>query len=155
MSGIDMNHYGLYLAFSGRSDQANVHWMILLAHPGADRCMRFHCEGSPALREYVSESDTPFNGLRDSAYRRIDRKDLICRIPIEAFDVVVKQAEATPLQSSAFWVLYLLFRLERKGLVPEGTYTDWMTYYLTQNGDDKENIDAEDQGPGNLWLEEE
>ncbi|CAI7618181.1 unnamed protein product [Penicillium pancosmium] len=150
MSGIDMNHYGLYLAFSRISDEANAHWMILLAHPGADRCIRFHCEGSPAL-----QSDTPFSRLGDGAYRRIDRKDLVCRIPIEAFDVVVTQAEATPVQSSAFWVLYLLFRLERKGLVPEETYTDWMTHYLTQDWDDKENIDAEDQGPGDLWFEEE
>jgi hypothetical protein len=64
MSGIDKNHYGLYLAFSGKSDETNVHWMILLAHSGADKCMRFHCEGSP----FVSESDTPSSGLEDSAY---------------------------------------------------------------------------------------
>jgi hypothetical protein len=155
MSGIDMNHYGLYLAHSGTPEEENFHWMILLAHPGADKCFRFHCEGISGKREYISESDAPFTGFGDSRYRRIEKKELICRIPIESFDVVAKQAEATPLQSSAFWVLYLLFRLERKGLVPEDTYTEWMTHYLTQNEQNKENCDKDDQGPGNLWVEEE
>lgn len=155
MSGIDMNYYGLYLALSGRSGKEKVHWMILLAHPGADRCIRFHCEGHSGSRVYVSQSDTLFSGLGDSTYRRIKRKELICRIPIESLDVVVKQAKATPVQGSAFWVLYLLFRLERKRLVPEDTYTNWMVHYLTQEQNEKESNDVEDQGPGNLWVEEE
>lgn len=99
-----------------------------------------------------TDSQTIDSGVEEVRYRKIERKTLISRIQISSFDTVLEEAEATPLQSSSFWVLYVLFRLERKGLLPEDTYTDWMTYNLIES---EQNKDIDDQGPGNLWTETE
>jgi hypothetical protein len=48
MDSVHRSCYDIWLAFcKQRGPDAPIHWMLLMGHPGADRCTRFHSTGSP------------------------------------------------------------------------------------------------------------
>jgi hypothetical protein len=120
MASIDRHHLDLYLAICKPQDPEDpIHWMMMMAHPGAERCTWLHCEGFRGNRRTEIEEGKRFNSWG------IGTKDFLCRIPVSEGITVVQEALALPKQSCRWWVLYLMLRLEDKGLMPEGTHNHW------------------------------
>lgn len=137
MSSVDRSSYNIWVAICKRRDpNAPIHWMILMGHPGADRCTWFHSTGYPG--NYVVQIET---GKRIDSWS-FETKHFICRIPASYREIVWDQAERIPAQSCQCWASYLLLRLERRHLVPCGTYEHWVHYHMTSR--------REDRGPGCL-----
>jgi len=132
----DHSLYDIYVAF-GRQQfpEDPVHWLIVLVHPGSDRCMRLHCEGWPGRWEVAIESNKRFESWW------IETKFYIGRIPAEAGTIVEEELKAIPPQSAQIWVLYALLCLEKRELVPVGTYEHWKSIHVGTPSD-------EDFGPG-------
>ncbi|KAJ5975022.1 hypothetical protein N7481_008729 [Penicillium waksmanii] len=120
MSQVDQTHYDVYVAFGRKQFLCDpVHSLIIMSHPGAERCIRLHCEGWPGYWKPAIESNKRFQSWW------IESKDLVAQIPASAGPIVEQEARAIPAQSSGLWASYLLLRLEKKGLIPEGIYEHW------------------------------
>lgn len=133
---VDYNHLQIYIAICKPMDNGWVHWMVLLVHPFAKRCTYLHCIGAPGNRDLAIEDDKRFDSWSIEKYK------YIATIPVSSRRAVLREAWKVPLQSCQLWVCYLMFRLERKGLVKEGIFDHFMYMYnhrMTENlgpGDD-------------------
>lgn len=136
-NSVDRTTFDIWLAICKRTHPRNpIHWMIMMGHPGSDRCTRFHSTGYPGHYEVQMDTDRRHDSWS------IESKHFICRIPAAYGDVVWQEAEAIPAQSCQCWASYLLLRLERRYMVPCGTYEHWVDYHMTSR--------REDKGPGCL-----
>jgi hypothetical protein len=136
MSRMGRAHYDLFLAICKEQFPSGpIHWMIMMVHPGAQRCIWLHCVGSPGGRELLIEPNKRFDSWS------IERTFFLSRIPASAGRMVEQQARAIPPQSCQYWAVYLVLRLERRGMVPHGSYGHWR-HHITHR--------REDMGPGCL-----
>lgn len=143
MSQVDTAHYDIYVAFGRQQFPCDpVHCLVMMGHPGAARCSRFHCEGWPGRWQPAIESDKGFESWW------IKSKYFVAQIPAEAGPIVEEQARRIPPQQAGLWACYLLLRLEKKGLIPEGTYQHWRGQLVI-------NPDDEDLGAFSLFEEED
>jgi hypothetical protein len=126
MATVDRHHFDLVLAIcQPQTPEYPVHWMMMMRHPGADRCTWLHCEGSRGDRKTEIEE-----GKRYDSWG-IDTTHFLCRILASMGIAVVQEALALPKQSCRWWVLYLMLRLEDKGLMPLGTFERWEKHRRT------------------------
>jgi hypothetical protein len=138
MTSVDQSSYNIWVAICKQHDpDGPIYWMILMGHPGADRCTRFPSTGYPGEYEVQIEADKRID------IWSLESKHFICRIPASYGEIVWDEAEAIPAQSCQCWVSYLLFRLEQRYLVPYGTYEHWVHFHMTSH--------REDWGPGCLY----
>jgi hypothetical protein len=133
-SRIDLTKLEIHLSICKPMDNGWVHWMIILRHPGDHKCTYLHSTGAPFHRSLSIEDEKRFDSWS------IDQNKYITTIPVCRGARVVKEAKKVPLQSCQLWACYLLFRLERKELVPLGTFDHYMYHY--------EHRRNEDFGPG-------
>lgn len=82
MPRIDTQHYEIYLVFcESKLDPEDVHWMIVLIRPGADQCVKLHCEGAPSRRRCAIQTNTEFEVINESDTWNIKTKIFISQIP--------------------------------------------------------------------------
>ncbi|KAJ5776607.1 uncharacterized protein N7511_001618 [Penicillium nucicola] len=123
---VDLGHLDLYLTIcKRRSPDDPIHWMMMMRNPGAERCTWLHCTGKLGDRETEIEIDKRYSSWG------IDTKDFLVRFPAQYGHKVIEQARALPKQSCRWWVLYLMLRLELKGLMPPGTFDEWEKHRRT------------------------
>ncbi|KAJ5776938.1 hypothetical protein N7520_000184 [Penicillium odoratum] len=128
MAYVDRSHYDVYLAVCYPDidyPEWPVHWIILLHNPGSERCTYFHSATEDGGYRYLQEPDKRFDSWG------IETMDFLARIPASEFATVQREALAVPAQSCQCWSSYLIFRLQRLGLVPDGTYEHWRDYHMT------------------------
>ncbi|KAJ5840231.1 uncharacterized protein N7525_005419 [Penicillium rubens] len=92
-----------------------VHWMIAMKYPDADRCTRLHSTGYMGNRTLLIEPDKRFDS------DAVETTHYLGRFRASESTTVETEAEKVPLQSCQLWACYLILRLERKGLLQEGT----------------------------------
>ncbi|KAJ5360107.1 hypothetical protein N7517_009298 [Penicillium concentricum] len=130
---IDRTHRELYVQICYEVENA-VHWMIIMRHPGDERCIRLHSTGCMGDRTYSVEDDMRFDSHSVASTHYLGT--------IHEADswIVEREAEKIPLQSCQLWAFYLILRLERNGLIKDGQYKHFMNCYKHSR--------REDYGPG-------
>jgi hypothetical protein len=97
------------------------HWILMLAEEGAEQATWYHLEGGPTQgRPY--ELDIKVKRFRSHG---VDKHYPIARIAAKDKNKVKAAAQNTPLKFCQRWVVDVLYTLELKGLVPQGTYQTW------------------------------
>ncbi|KAJ5662075.1 uncharacterized protein N7477_009691 [Penicillium maclennaniae] len=137
MSHIDRDFVDIYWINCKRSTNGTTHRMIGLFNPGADRGAWYHCQGCPGARQPTYQYEKRLDSWS------FESTQLISRIPTIVVNQVLQQAEAIPPQNCGTWAMYLIFRLEREGLVPAGNYDNLQKRYGYLHRD-------EDFGPGTM-----
>ncbi|KAH5319441.1 hypothetical protein HBI12_112800 [Parastagonospora nodorum] len=108
----------VYVAFSKRRGDDPLHWMLLVAPSGSDRCTWYHVTGGPTQgKGYTLEIQA--NKRVNS--QGIGSKELVGRIEEKDTNKLKSSAQRVPLQRCQRWTCDLLEDLERKGLIAEGT----------------------------------
>ncbi|KAJ5316639.1 hypothetical protein N7508_001147 [Penicillium antarcticum] len=126
MPHVDLGRLELFLTICKRKTPDDpIHWMIMLRHPGAERCTWLHCTGVRGDRETEIEENKRYSSWG------IDTKDWLVAIPAQYGPEVIQEARALPKQSCRWWSLYLILRLEIKGLMPQGTFKEWEKHRRT------------------------
>lgn len=115
---IDTFSLDVYVAFCKRRSEYPLHWMLLVANPGSQRCTWYHVVGGPSQnREFERKIQ---------AEKRIDSHGIATKTWIsnisasEAFKVK-EIVDSVPLRRCQRWTTDVLAGLEREGLVPPGT----------------------------------
>jgi hypothetical protein len=139
MPRVDFTHYELWLAQCKITTPTEfVHWMLLMVHPGDNRCFWCH-----SVNESGQERDYD---MLIEPNRRFDSwsfhdKFFLGIFPTELGRVVSQEAYKVPPQNCQYWALYVILRLERRGLLSEGLYREWIGQVSECWGD---------EGPGDL-----
>jgi hypothetical protein len=95
MQAVDTSLLDIYVAFSNRRGNDPLHWILLLAHPGSDRCTWYHVTGGPTQgRPYVPKIEA---NKRTNSFG-IATKQFISRIPAGEINKVKAATQAVPLQ---------------------------------------------------------
>lgn len=116
MSVVD---YELHLAICKPDFLNRRHWLIVMIEPGASRGTYLHCTGNVGDRRTEIEPNRRFKSWK------FEKTYHLSTVLSDAASVICQQALAIPPQSCSCWVVYLIFRLERRSLVPHGTYDHW------------------------------
>lgn len=125
MQRIDTSSWDIYVAYGNRRRNDTLHWILLLANPGSDRCTWYHVVGGPTQgRPYQPKIEA---NKRVNSFG-IASKVWISRIPASEINKVKATAQSVPLQRCQCWTTEVLAGLERKQLVPPGT----SAYHRTQ-----------------------
>lgn len=112
----------IYVGFGNRRGNDTLHWILMLAIPGTDRCTWYHVTGGPTqTRGYT---------LQIQANKRLNSfglsgKRFISTIPAREINKVKATAQSVPLQRCQRWTTAVLGQLEVKRLVPPGTMADF------------------------------
>lgn len=99
-----------------RADGGPRHWMIVLHPPGSRNCTWFHVV-LDEMGEYHLQIQA---GKRFDSFG-IEYKQYVQIIDQKNLRKVQAAAQAVPMQRCQLWTVEVLGKLERKGLVPEGT----------------------------------
>ena len=109
-----------------RNPNEALHWMLLVAPVGSDKCTYYHVTGGPT-------QGTPFK-LEIQANKRldsngIDQKHKLSTVPDKELNKIKAAAQGAAIPQSPKncqnWVVDVLGKLEKKGLVPAGTEAQW------------------------------
>jgi hypothetical protein len=115
MQAVDTSLLDIYVAFSNRRGNDPLHWILLLAHPGSDRCTWYHVTGGPTQgRPYVPKIEA---NKRTNSFG-IATKQFISRIPAGEINKVKAATQAVPLQRCQRWTTEVLAKLEEKVWCP-------------------------------------
>ncbi|KAJ6031552.1 hypothetical protein N7540_002284 [Penicillium herquei] len=118
MQAIDTSSLDIYVAFGQRRGNDTLHWILMLAHPGSDRCTWYHVIGGPTQgRPYEPKIEA---NKRVHSFG-ISSKQWISRVSASEINKIKAATKAVPLQRCQRWTTEVLGVLERKGLVPSGT----------------------------------
>jgi hypothetical protein len=138
MPRIDYNHYELWLAQCKVEPHKPCHWILLMVHPNDNHCILYHSvneTGESGSYEMLIEPNKRFYSWS------FDEKFYLGMFPTELGVAVSQEANKVPPQNCQYWVLYVILRLERRGLVPRGVYRGWLGEVSECWGD---------EGPGDL-----
>ncbi|KAL5586258.1 hypothetical protein FOBRF1_016128 [Fusarium oxysporum] len=130
-----MSTLNLHLAISKEQGQGQPrHWILMLAEENATRAIFYHTTGEPMHSKPYEVAIEP--KLVES--HGIDKRHLIAKV-LEKDRQEVKAAvrQAPPLFCQR-WSLNVLEDLEKQGIVPEGTCSNWKEAMETDpfSGDD-------------------
>ncbi|KAJ5613837.1 hypothetical protein N7528_007491 [Penicillium herquei] len=115
MAEVDTSTLDVYVAFCKRRGNHPLHWMIMLVHPGSDRCTWYHVVGGPTQgRPYEPKIEA--NKRVDST--GISSKQWICQIAASGSNLEKIKAATKAVPAQYFEVLGIL---EGKEIVPSGT----------------------------------
>lgn len=113
---------GIYVAYGQRRGKAALHWIILARPDGGMACTYYHVTGGPT-------QGTPYKiEIQDS--KRFDSNGIASTHLVGN----IKASDRNKLKASCKnfqpmfcqrWVVEVLGDMERKGLLPSGTYTTW------------------------------
>ncbi|EED20287.1 conserved hypothetical protein [Talaromyces stipitatus ATCC 10500] len=112
----------IYIGFGNRRGNDTLHWILMLATPGTDRCTWYHVTGGPTqARGYT---------LQIQANKRLNSfglsgKRFISTIPASEINKIKSAAQSVPLQRCQRWTTAVLGQLEAKRLVPPGTMAEF------------------------------
>ncbi|CAG8934790.1 unnamed protein product [Penicillium salamii] len=133
---VDYNHLEIFIAICKPNSIGWIHWIVLLVHPNAMRCTWIHCTGRPGDRKFSVDENKRFDSWG------IEYHKYIGTVTTCKYDSILREAGKIPLQSCQLWACYLLYRLERKRYIKEGTFDHYMydyTHRMNENygpGDD-------------------
>ena len=119
---IDTSSLDVYVAITHRRKNGTAHWMLMLAHPGSDRCTWYHVVGGPS-RNTAYKCKIQANKKLDSF--GIDTRHWVSRVPASEINKVNSTVLSTPEQGCQQFVTEIFDGLERKVLVPAGTGLKW------------------------------
>jgi hypothetical protein len=107
----------VYVAFGQRRGTDPLHWILLVAPSGSDRCTWYHVTGGPTQGTgytLMIQANKRVNSLG------IASKELIGSIQEKDINKLKSSAQSVPLQRCQRWTCDLLGDLERKGLITAG-----------------------------------
>ncbi|CDM30480.1 unnamed protein product [Penicillium roqueforti FM164] len=126
-------HYELHLQIC-KPQGGVIHWMLVTRHPHSQSCTRLHSTGYMGNRNLEIEYNKRFDSWS------VESTHLLGEIHRDNIHTVEAEAREVPLQSCQLWACYLMLRLERRGLLAEGTFDHYMNCY--------EHKREENYGPG-------
>lgn len=116
---VDTSSLDIFVAFGQRRGNDTLHWILLLAQPGSDRCTWYHVVGGPT-------QGVPYQPKIEANKRMnsfgISTKQWVSRVPATEINKIKSAAQSVPMQRCQRWTTEVLAVLERKGLVPPGTH---------------------------------
>ncbi|KAJ5185836.1 hypothetical protein N7491_006294 [Penicillium cf. griseofulvum] len=103
MQRIDTSSWDIYIAYGNRRRNDTLHWILLLANPGSDRCTWYHVVGGPTQgRPYQPkiEANKRVNNFG------IASKVWISRIPASEINKVKVTAQSVPASAGPqkYWL---------------------------------------------------
>lgn len=110
--------FDIYVAFGQRRGNDPLHWMLLVAPTGSDRCTWYHVTGGPTQGtgySLIIQANKRVNSLG------IASKELVGRIEDKDINKLKASAQKPNLQRCQRWTCEVLEDLERKGLIAVGT----------------------------------
>ncbi|CAG7960456.1 unnamed protein product [Penicillium salamii] len=122
-AAVDYNHLEIFIAMCKPMDNGWIHWMVLLVHPNDMRCTWLHCTGRPGDRDFTIDENKRYDSWS------IEHHKYIGTVPASKYNSILREANKVPLQSCQLWVCYLMYRLEKKGYIKEGTFDHYMYDY--------------------------
>ncbi|KAF4998913.1 hypothetical protein FGRMN_2844 [Fusarium graminum] len=128
-----MDSFVMWVAICKDQGRAARHWILMLSEGDSNRATWYHSTGGPTQgKPYQVSIDT----------KRLDSHGVefhhrVCKISAKDKNKVKAAAYRAPAKSCQMWFVDVLGDLEKRGIVPEGTWEHWngaMEIRPTSNG---------------------
>ncbi|KAG8672457.1 hypothetical protein FPOAC2_05847 [Fusarium poae] len=118
-----MSSQNLYVATcKDRGTGGARHWILIMAEEGYLQATWYHSTGGPTQGK-------PYSAVIENKRFRshgIEKCDFIGQISSKDKNKIKSAAQRTPARFCQRWVVNVLGALEKRGIVPEGTWSDWL-----------------------------
>ncbi|KAI0428637.1 hypothetical protein F5Y09DRAFT_312397 [Xylaria sp. FL1042] len=109
----------LYLGMGKRRGDDPVHWMLILKDPEEDRGTWYHVTGGRGIYKVTIQDGKRFHS------HGISEHHFICNFSASDRNKLKSACQRAKLARCQEWTTAVLGDLEQRGLVPEGTYSQW------------------------------
>jgi hypothetical protein len=117
-----MDSFDMWLAVcKDRGTGGARHWILILSEEGSDRATWYHSTGGPTQgKPYKVDIDS--KRLRSHC---IEKRHFVGKVTIKDKNKVESAVQRAPAKFCQRWVVDVLGDLEKRCIVPEGTWEQW------------------------------